>query len=83
MEELYKKYLSEPDDYDGVVSWIFLLEPATLGSEVKRALGSTAVNKLVDAMEFQYNYLNPQRMPSRCCICYVSKSGRPRSGHRT
>ena len=22
-------------------------------------------------------------MPSRCCIQYVSKSGRPRSGHRT
>ena len=42
MEELYKKDPNEPDYYDGVVSYS---EPDILGSEVKWALGSTAVNK--------------------------------------
>ena len=42
MEELYRKDPNEPDYYDGVVSYP---EPDILGSEVKWALGSTAVNK--------------------------------------
>ena len=41
-EELYKKYPDELNDYNGVVSHP---EPDTLESEVKWALGSTAVNK--------------------------------------
>ena len=41
-EELYKKGLNEPDNHKSVVSH---LEPDTLECEVKRALGSTAVNK--------------------------------------
>ena len=41
MEELYKKDLNEPDNYDGVVSHP---ELDILESEVKCALGSTAVN---------------------------------------
>ena len=41
-EELNKKDLDELDYYDGVVSHP---EPDTLECEVKRALGSTAVNK--------------------------------------
>ena len=41
-EELYKKYLNEPDYYNGVVSHP---EPDILECEVKWALGSTAVNK--------------------------------------
>ena len=39
-KELYKKDLSEPDYYDGVVS-----HPDILECEVKWALGSTADNK--------------------------------------
>ena len=50
MEELYKKDLNEPDNYDDVLSHP---EPDILESEVKQALGSTAVNKAVDVMEFQ------------------------------
>ena len=50
MEELYKKDLNEPDYYDGVVS---PPEPDILEWEVKQGLRSTAVNKAVDAMEFQ------------------------------
>ena len=39
--------------------------------------------KLVDALRLQQNYSNPyRRMPSRFCIHYVNKSGRPSSGHR-
>ena len=36
-EELYKKGLNDPDNYDGVVTH---LEPDILECEVKRALGS-------------------------------------------
>ena len=42
MKELYKKDSHELDDYDGVISHP---EPDILESEVKWALGSTAVNK--------------------------------------
>ena len=42
IEELYKKDINEPDNYDGVVSHP---EPDILECEVKWALGSTAVNK--------------------------------------
>ena len=42
MEELYKKDINETDYYDGVVSHP---EPDILESEVKWALGSTAVSK--------------------------------------
>ena len=41
-EELYEKYLNEPDYYDGVISHP---EPDILECEVKWVLGSTAVNK--------------------------------------
>ena len=35
-------------------------------------------------MEFQWRYSKPERMMlSKCCTQYVSKSGRPSSGHRT
>ena len=42
MKELYKKDSHELDDYDGVISHP---EPDILESEVKRALGSTVINK--------------------------------------
>ena len=42
-EQLYKKDPNEPDYYDGVVSHP---EPDSLESEVKWALGSTAINKV-------------------------------------
>ena len=49
-EELYKKYLNEPDYYNGVVSHP---EPDILECEVKWALGSTAVNKASGSTGFQ------------------------------
>ena len=42
-EELYKKYLHDPDDHDGL--FITQLEPDILECEVKWALGSITMNK--------------------------------------
>ena len=52
-EELYKKYLHDPDNHDGVITH---LEPDILECEVIWALGSITTNKLVEVMEFQLNY---------------------------
>ena len=41
-EELYKKCLNDLDNHDGVISH---LEPDILECEIKRALGSIAMNK--------------------------------------
>ena len=41
-EELYKKDLHDPDNYDGVITH---LEPDILESKVKWALGSITMNK--------------------------------------
>ena len=41
-EELYKKDLHDPDNHDGMITH---LEPDTLESEVKWALGSITTNK--------------------------------------
>ena len=49
-EELYKKDLHNPDYHDGVITH---LEPDILECEVKGALGSITMNKVVEVMEFQ------------------------------
>ena len=41
-EELYKKYLHDPDNHDGVITH---LEPDFWECAVKRALGSSTMNK--------------------------------------
>ena len=80
-EELYKKDINELDYYDGVVSHP---EPDILESKIRLALGSAATNKASG-----YNGIPGELFKTlkddaiRCCIQYVSKSGRPRSGHRT
>ena len=52
-EELYKKDLHDPDNHDGVITH---LEPDILECEVKWALDSITMNKLVEVMEFQLSY---------------------------
>ena len=52
-EELYKKYLHDPDNHDGVITH---LEPDILECEVKWALESITMNKLVEVMEFRSSY---------------------------
>ena len=51
--ELYKKYLHDPDNHDGVITH---LEPDILECEVRWALGSITMNKAREVMEFQLNY---------------------------
>ena len=51
-EELYKKDLNEPDNHNGVITY---LEPDILECEVKSALG-IITTKLVEVMEFQLSY---------------------------
>ena len=41
-EELYKKYLNDPDNHYGLVTY---LEPDILECEVKQTLGSVIMNK--------------------------------------
>ena len=52
-EELYKKYLHEPDNHDGIITH---LEPDILECKVQWVLGSITTNKLVKVMEFQLSY---------------------------
>ena len=52
-EELYKEDLHDPDNHNGV---IIHLEPDILEYEVKWALESITMNKLVEMMEFQQSY---------------------------
>ena len=52
-EKLYKKYLHDPDNHDGVITH---LEPDILECEVKWALGTSLRTNLVEVMEFQLNY---------------------------
>ena len=56
--KLYKKDLHDPDNHDGVITH---LEPDILECDVKWVLGSTTVTKLVELMEFQLSYSNPER----------------------
>ena len=57
-EELYNKDLHDPDNHDGVITH---LEPDILDSEVKWALRSITMNKLVEAMEFSGAISNAKR----------------------
>ena len=55
-EELHKKDLHNPDIHNGVIT---CLEPDILECEVKWALGSITMNKV---MEFQLSYFKPSKM---------------------
>ena len=52
-EALYNQDLHDPDNHDGVITH---LEPHILECEVKWALGSITMTKLVEMMEFQLSY---------------------------
>ena len=52
-EKLYKKDPHDPDNHNGVITH---LEPDILECEVKWALGSISMNKIVEVMEFQLSY---------------------------
>ena len=77
--ELYKKDLNDTDNHDSMIT-----HPETniLECEVKwEALLSI---KLVEVIEFQQSCLKSSKMMLfKCCTQYVSKFGKPSSGHRT
>ena len=52
-EELYIKDLHDPDNHDGVITY---LEPDILECKVKQALGSITTNKASGADEFLLSY---------------------------
>ena len=52
-EELYKKELHDPDNYDGVITH---LEPDILKCEVKWAFRSITTNKASEVKEVQLSY---------------------------
>ena len=52
-KELYKKDLNDPDNHGRVITH---LQPGILECEVKWALGSIIMTKLVEVMEFQLSY---------------------------
>jgi len=60
---------------------VSLPEPDILECKVKWALRSTAINKISGCDEIPEElFKSLKRMPSRFCIHYDSKSGRPSSG---
>ena len=58
-EELYKTNLHDPQNHDGVITH---LEPDILECEVKWALGSIILTKLVKVMEFHLSYFKSSKM---------------------
>ena len=76
-EELYKKDLQDPDNYDGVITH---LESDILECEVKWALGNITMNKDSGGDGIP---AKPFQILLRCYTQYVSKFGKLSSGHRT
>ena len=58
-EELYKKDLHDPDNYEGVITD---LEPDILECEVKWALEALLRTKLVEVMEYHLSYFKSLNM---------------------
>ena len=58
-EELYKKDLHDPDNRDDVITH---LKSDILECEIKWALGSITMKKLVEVMEFQLSYFKSWKM---------------------
>ena len=80
-EELYKRYLNDPDNHGGVITH---LEPDILECEVKWALGSITMNKdsRSDGIPVELFQILKDDLRKRCTQ-YSSKFGKLSSGHRT
>ena len=80
-EELYKKDLHDPDNYNGVITH---LEPDILECEVKWALGSITTNKASGGDGIPVEIFQILKiMLLQCCTQYASKFGKLSSGHRS
>ena len=73
--ELYKKFLHEPDNHDGVITH---LEPDIPEYEVKWALGSITTNKASGGDGLPAELCQILKDDAvRCCTQYASKFGKP------
>ena len=80
-EELYKKALHNPDNYDGVITH---LDPDILECEVKWALGSITTNKASGGNEIPVELFQILKDDAvKCCTQYDRKFRKLSSGHRT
>ena len=80
-EELYKKCLNDPDNHDGVVTY---LEPDILECESSGPQEALQQTKLEDMMERQLNYFSSKKMLLlKCSTQHDSKFGKLSNGHRT
>ena len=80
-EELYKKYLHNADNHDGMITHP---EPDIVEYEVKWALGSITMNKASGGDGIPESYFKSWKMMLwKCCTQYDSKFGKLSSGHRT
>ena len=80
-EELCKKDLHDPDNYNGVITY---LEPDILEFRVKWALGSITTNKASGAdgiPDELFQILKDDAV--KCCTQYASKFRKLSSGHRS
>ena len=80
-EELYKKYLHDPDNHDGMITY---LEPDILECEVKWALGSITTNKASggDGIPVElFQILKDAAVKVLHSIC--QQFGKLSNGHRT
>ena len=80
-EELYKKDLHDPDNHNGVITY---LEPDILEWEVKWALGNIITNKASggDGIPVElFQILKDDAV--KCCIQYASKFEKLSNGYRT
>ena len=80
-EELYKKYLHDPDNHDGVITH---LESDTLECEGNRTLGSFTMNKASEGYGIPVELFQILKDDAvKVLHSYASKFGKLSSGHRT
>ena len=77
-EELYKKYLHDPDNHNGVITH---LEADTPCCEVKWALGNITMNIASGGDGIQVELFQIQKMLLKCCTQYASIFGKLIIGH--
>ena len=80
-EELYKKDLNDPDNHDGVITY---LEPDILESKVKWASGSITKNKASGGDGIPVELFQILKYDAvMFCTQYARKFGKLSSGHKT
>ena len=79
-EELYKKYLHDPDNHDGVITH---LEPDILECEVMWALESITMNKASGSDGIPVEQFQILKDDAVKVLHSIGKFGKLSSGHRT